>query len=74
MAKKKQRGRPRKKTADSKSHLLQVRLEASEKDGFEQAAKMADIPLSEWVRDRLRDIATEELEEHGKKPKFLKGK
>ena len=72
MAKKKQRGRPKKKASESKAHLLQVRLEASEKKGFEQAAKMADIPLSEWVRDRLREIATEELEEHGKTPKFRK--
>ena len=74
MGKKKSRGRPRKKAADSKRHLLQVRLEASEKDGFEQAAKMADVPLSEWVRDRLREIAAEELEEYGKTPKFLRKK
>ena len=72
MGKKKQRGRPKKKASEAKVHLLQVRLEASEKKGFEQAAKMADIPLSEWVRERLRGIATEELGELGKKPKFLK--
>ncbi|MBC8350366.1 MAG: hypothetical protein H8E66_00155 [Planctomycetes bacterium] len=72
MGKKKTRGRPKKKVADSKSQLLQVRLEQSEKDGFEAAAKMAGIPLSTWVRERLRIIAVDELERYGKTPKFIK--
>ena len=72
MGKKQSRGRPKKKEADSKNQLLQVRLEQSEKDGFEAAAKMAGLPLSTWVRMKLRESAVTELEQYGKTPKFLK--
>lgn len=71
MGKAKKRGRPVKSKTDSKAHLLQVRLQAAEKDGFEQAAAMAGLGLSTWVRERLRTIARKELSEYGKTPKFL---
>lgn len=72
MGKKRSRGRPKKKEADSKNQLLQVRLEQSEKDGFAAAAKMAGLPLSTWVRLKLRESAVAELEQFGKTPKFIK--
>ncbi len=69
---KKKRGRPKKKPADTKRALVQIRLEQSEKTGFEEAAGMAGLPLSAWMRTRLRTIAKDELAEYGKTPKFIK--
>ena len=52
------------KTLDSrKKQLLLVRLETGEKEGFKAAADVAGIDLSSWVRERLRRIARQELEE-----------
>jgi hypothetical protein len=72
MATSKKRGRPAKATADARGKLLQVRVQESEKAGFEEAAGLAGLELSAWVRERLRTIAKKELAEYGKTPKFLK--
>ena len=45
-----------------KSRNLQIRLTQQEKDGFDQAAELAGIPLSSWVRERLRLAAIRDLE------------
>ena len=72
MGKKKiQRGRPKKPESESKTSFLQVRLLKSEHDSFAEAARLVGLPLSSWVRERLRIIARKELQEYGKTVKFL---
>jgi hypothetical protein len=48
-----------------KTDTLQIRLQATEKEAFEKSAKIAGIPLSAWVRERLRLAAIRELENAG---------
>lgn len=50
---------------NKKSELLQIRIDKREKAGFEGAARLAGIPLSSWVRERLRLAAIRELESAG---------
>jgi antitoxin component of RelBE/YafQ-DinJ toxin-antitoxin module len=54
-----------------KSELLQLRLGAEEKRAFQEAAELAGLPLSAWVRLRLRWAATRELEDAGLHIGFL---
>lgn len=54
-----------------KAELLQVRLNAGEKQAFEDAAELAGIALSAWVRERLRLTATRELEAASRPVAFL---
>ena len=68
---KKSPGRPKKLEGESKTRFLQVRLLELERDGFAEAARLAGIPLSSWVRERLRVVARKELEEFGKTVDFL---
>ena len=68
---KKKQGRPRKRKETAKGELMQVRLETPEKQGFNDAARLAGQELSVWVRDRLRRIAREELEGAGLAVPFL---
>ncbi len=70
--KKTSRGRPTKPPERVKAQILQVRLEPSEKEGFDAAAELAGLPLSGWVRERLRLAARSELEGYGKPVSFLK--
>jgi predicted HicB family RNase H-like nuclease len=44
-----------------RSEPLLVRLDVAEKEAFRNAADLAGVPLSAWVRERLRQIATKEL-------------
>lgn len=62
------RGKPDK---DGLEDLLQVRLQTKEKQAFRHAAEVAGIPLSAWVRERLRRAAIKELEEVGRRAQFL---
>jgi hypothetical protein len=64
-------GRPRKTPNQVKAEYLELRLAPLEKQAFKQAAEIAGIPLAAWVRERLRRIATRELEEAGLKIPFL---
>lgn len=68
----KKRGAPNKSDEDRKTAITQIRLMTSEKDGFEEAARLAGLSLSAWMRERLRMVARKELESHGKQPEFLK--
>jgi hypothetical protein len=43
----------------------------AEKEGFLEAASIAGIPLSSWVRERLRLTAIRNLESAGHKIPFL---
>jgi hypothetical protein len=57
--------------AEPKSETVQIRLTNSEKRGFEQAAALAGIPISAWVRERLRLAAIHELEAAGQRVPFV---
>ena len=69
--KKNGRGRPRKGSADMKSESVLLKMELREKQGFMDAAKTAGVPLSVWMRERLRQAAIRELEAAGKRAAFL---
>lgn len=58
--------------AMSKEHVLQIRLTAEEKQGFQLPAEVAGIPLSSWVRERLRLAAIRDLEGAGIRVPFIK--
>jgi uncharacterized protein (DUF1778 family) len=61
-----------KKLADSvKEEYFEMRLDTAEKEAFRDAAKMAGMSLSGWVRDRLRRIARKELEEMNRPVAFM---
>ena len=55
----------------AKTQVLQIRLNDSEKQGFQAAADLAGIPLSSWVRERLRLAAIRDLESAGQKIPFI---
>ena len=61
MKEKARRGRPPKDSESLHSEPLLVRLEPTEKEAFRDAAQLAGIPLSIWVRERLRQVAIKEL-------------
>lgn len=55
-----------------KAKVLQIRLTEDEKAGFEAASDIAGIPLSSWVRERLRLACIRDLENAGVKVPFVK--
>lgn len=55
----------------AKEQVLQIRLTEDEKRGFQAAAELAGIPLSSWVRERLRLAAIRDLEGAGQKIPFI---
>lgn len=55
----------------TKSQVVQIRLTEPEKAGFSEAAELAGIPLSSWVRERLRLAAIRELESAGRQIPFV---
>jgi hypothetical protein len=67
-------GRPKKSSDQLQTEYLDVRLIASEKEAFKAAADLAGMPVSAWVRDRLRRNAKEELREAGQSVPFLNSK
>lgn len=72
MVKKRGRGRPRKDADKLRSKALLVRLETTEKEAFKNAAELAGVPLSTWVRERLRQIAVRELGKAARPIAFLR--
>jgi uncharacterized protein (DUF1778 family) len=56
----------------SREQVLQIRLTEEENQAFKDAADIAGIPISVWVRERLRRAATRELEEAARPIAFLK--
>jgi hypothetical protein len=44
-------------TQNGKVESLEVRLDVLEKEAFKRAAQVAGVPLSGWVRQRLRRAA-----------------
>jgi len=65
----KKRGRP--KTAEPKNDYLDIRISILEKKAFRDAAQLAGIPVSTWVRERLRLAAIRELEGAGRRVPFI---
>jgi hypothetical protein len=55
-----------------KDEHLQVRIDAAEKQAFEDAAKLSGLALSAWVRERLRQVSARELGAAGQPVAFLK--
>lgn len=55
-----------------KSDRIELRVQAEEKAGFEEAAQMAGLPLSAWARERLRRAAVKELEEASRPVPFIR--
>jgi uncharacterized protein (DUF1778 family) len=61
-----------KRGGGSKSDRLEFRLDEEEREAFQDAARLAGIPLSNWIRERLRRAASDELEAAGMKAAFLR--
>jgi len=61
--------RPKKKI--TRTEYLELRLTEPEKRAFSQAASVAGVDLSTWVRERLRRSAVRELEEASLRVPFL---
>jgi uncharacterized protein (DUF1778 family) len=72
--KRKNRGAPKKSPDKAKGSLIQLRVNAEEKQAFMDAAELDGKKLSEWIRDRLRRLSRQELEERGRKVPFLTDK
>ncbi len=64
-------GRPKKPKGTAKEDYMELRLDASEKRAFRDAAELAGMALSVWVRERLRRAARKELEDAEKSVAFL---
>lgn len=54
-----------------KSEIIKLRVGPEEKQAFREAAQIAGIPLSNWIRERLRKAARIELEDARKDIPFL---
>lgn len=54
---------PRKPAAAVKTEYIELRVEQGEKQSFRDAADAAGMPMSGWIRDRLRRSARKELED-----------
>ncbi len=65
------RGRPPAGPGKTKEEYLEVRLGTTEKQAFKEAADLAGLALSAWVRERLRMVARQELEQAGRAIPFL---
>ena len=55
-----------------KTERIEIRVQEPEKQAFEEAAEIAGLALSAWVRERLRKAATAELESVGRPIPFLR--
>src|ERR1700757_5007489 len=60
------RGRPPVDPDKAKAEYLDVRLEVAEKEAFKEAADLAGLALSAWVRERLRLAARDEMQKGGR--------
>lgn len=54
-----------------RTELLQLRLGVDEKHAFQEAAALAGISLSAWVRERVRTAAIRDLEGSGRSVPFV---
>jgi uncharacterized protein (DUF1778 family) len=69
---KRKRGRPSKAPDELRNEDLLVKLKADEKEAFKDAADLAGVSLSTWVRERLRQVAIRELQSASQPIAFLR--
>ena len=55
-----------------KTDMLKIRVDALEKQAFEDAAQLSGIALSAWIRERLRLAAIRDLEGAGLPVPFVR--
>lgn len=65
------RGRPPKSEDRLKAEFLDIRIQGAEKQAFRDAADLAGLDLSAWVRERLRAAARKELDSANRPIAFL---
>ena len=56
----KRMGRPPLDPADARNQVFQIRLTQAEREQYQAAADLSDVPLAEWIRDRLSRAAKRE--------------
>ena len=54
-----------------KIEAMEIRVQPEEKQAFRDAAAIAGVSLSSWVRERLRLVAIRELEGAGRTVPFI---
>lgn len=54
-----------------KTESIELRVQPAEKAAFRDAASLSGIPLSAWIRERLRLAAIRELEGAGQQVPFV---
>jgi hypothetical protein len=64
-------GMPTKSAHDLRDSAIEIRVIAMERQGFRDAATLGGIPLSAWIRERLRLAAIRELEIAGQCVPFV---
>ena len=62
---------PKPKKSKRLNEYILIRVEVTEKNGFEEAAALAEVSLSSWMRERLRLAAIRELEGAGRRLPFV---
>jgi uncharacterized protein (DUF1778 family) len=67
----KKRGRPKLPPDSIKQEYMELRLDTAEKRAFRDAANLAGMALSVWVRERLRKAARKELGDADRPVAFL---
>ena len=55
------RGRPPLPESDRAEERLELRIKATDKTDWQNAADQAGVALSAWIRDRLSAVAKREL-------------
>jgi hypothetical protein len=55
----------------TKDEYIEIRVLATEKEGFVMASDLAGVSLSSWIRERLRMAAIRELESAGRRIPFV---
>lgn len=60
-----------KRSREKKDVPLNIRVAQAEKAAFDMAAEIAGIPLSAWMRERLRSACRKELIEAGLQVPFI---
>jgi predicted HTH domain antitoxin len=71
MVKKPRHNEPVARSRDRKDIPLNIRVSENEKTAFSRAAEIAGVPLSAWMRERLRIAAFRELDNVGETAEFL---
>lgn len=56
----------------TKSETMRIRVRDDEKAAFERAAEISGLPLSGWVRERLRRASRIELEDANEQVPFAR--